>query len=132
MEELKEENKRVQYIDIARGIAIILMVVGHVLDRGWKRNVIFSFHMPLFIIISGMFYKEKSLRETVKNIIFKLILPYLICTLILQIFTCTDIRLIGNCIVDWFKQIAFSYSYWGKIIFSNSAAPLDILWFFPF
>ena len=68
MEESKKANNRIEYIDIARGIAIILMVIGHVVDQGWKREVIFSFHMPLFIIASGLFYKDKSLKENIKNI----------------------------------------------------------------
>lgn len=44
---VNDNKKRVKYFDIARGIAIILMIVGHTLDFGWKRNLIFSFHMPL-------------------------------------------------------------------------------------
>lgn len=56
-----QENlqKRIGYIDIARGIAIILMIIGHVIGQGKNKNFIFSFHMPLFIIISGIFFKEK-------------------------------------------------------------------------
>ena len=53
---VSDDKKRVKYFDIARGITIILMIVGHTLSFGWKRNLIFSFHMPLFIIISGMFF----------------------------------------------------------------------------
>ena len=51
---------RHQFLDIAKGLAIILVVVGHVIqgssekfdDLLWFR-VIYSFHMPLFVFLSG-------------------------------------------------------------------------------
>ena len=51
---------RDQFLDIAKGLAIILVVVGHVIqgssekfdDLLWFR-VIYSFHMPLFVFLSG-------------------------------------------------------------------------------
>ncbi len=45
-------NKRLVWVDIAKGIAIILMIVGHEVI-GNARVFIFSFHMPLFFILSG-------------------------------------------------------------------------------
>lgn len=57
MEQTKTVKKRIDYLDIARGIAIILMIIGHVVS-GYKRVIIFSFHMPLFIIISGIFLNQ--------------------------------------------------------------------------
>jgi len=51
---------RDQFLDIAKGLAIILVVVGHVIqgssdkfdDLLWFK-VIYSFHMPLFVFLSG-------------------------------------------------------------------------------
>ena len=51
---------RDQFLDIAKGLAIILVVIGHVVqgssekfdDLFWFR-VIYSFHMPLFVFLSG-------------------------------------------------------------------------------
>ena len=68
-------NRRVEYIDIARGIAIILMIVGHVVQNTFFRHIIFSFHMPLFIIVSGYFYKDRPLKKEIKNVLLKLIIP---------------------------------------------------------
>ena len=53
-------NSRDAFLDIAKGLAIILVVVGHVIqgssekfdDLLWFR-VIYSFHMPLFVFLSG-------------------------------------------------------------------------------
>ena len=48
-------KKRVEYIDIAKGIALFLVVWGHLVpDDSTVFRIIFSFHMPLFFILSGM------------------------------------------------------------------------------
>ena len=40
--------------DVIKGIGIILMVIGHTCGQPLY-NWIYSFHMPLFFIISGLF-----------------------------------------------------------------------------
>lgn len=50
----KINNTRIEWVDIAKGIAIILMVIGHEIPTGQMGyRFIFSFHMPLFLILSG-------------------------------------------------------------------------------
>ena len=57
------QKNRDQFLDIAKGIAIILVILGHTF-QGFGENfdylvgyrVIYSFHMPLFIFISGMVF----------------------------------------------------------------------------
>lgn len=48
-----QHNKRVEWIDIAKGITMFLVILGHSVF-GALRGMIFSFHMPLFFILSGM------------------------------------------------------------------------------
>lgn len=45
---------RLTYIDIAKGITILLMVLGHSSIPQPLSNWIWSFHMPLFFFVSGM------------------------------------------------------------------------------
>ena len=99
------QKSRLQWIDYLRGIAIILIVYRHVLvgiERGnievppilINANMIFySFRMPLFFILSGIFISsslaKKSLKELIGIKFEKLFYPYLIwCVLqiTLQIF----------------------------------------------
>lgn len=68
MEKILEQ--RTNFIDFIKGIAIFLMLYGHSLQYGsgadflqsgqyWENNVmkvIYSFHMPLFITISGYLF----------------------------------------------------------------------------
>lgn len=45
-------TKRIAWIDIAKGIAILLMIIGHELPSNCHLyGLIFSFHMPLFFIL---------------------------------------------------------------------------------
>lgn len=51
---------RVEYVDIAKGIGITLVVMGHndfALISPFAHKFIYSFHMPLFFFMSGMFFK---------------------------------------------------------------------------
>ena len=126
-------KKRLEYIDVARGIAILLMIVGHVLGGGWKRNIIFSFHMPLFIIISGLFFKEnEKFTLMLKKSLKTLMIPFLVVIFLDTLFKYfMNNQNLFECIIDFFKRIIFSYSYGNKISY-DSVAPLGVMWFVPF
>ncbi len=54
-------RRRIEWIDAAKGLAIILVIVGHTVESGtFARNIIFSFHIPLFFILSGYTFKLAS------------------------------------------------------------------------
>lgn len=62
-------NKRLYYIDNLRGLLIILVVLGHCiqnLDLDFDHNIVFryiySFHMPLFMFISGFVSYKKEYK----------------------------------------------------------------------
>lgn len=50
-------------ISIAKGIAIILMVIGHAEAPELVTNVIYTFHMPLFFITAGYFFSQRNADE---------------------------------------------------------------------
>ena len=49
-------SQRVEWIDCAKGITMLLVILGHSV-YGSLRGVIFSFHMPLFFIMSCLTYR---------------------------------------------------------------------------
>ena len=126
------KNNRLEFIDIARGIGIILMVIGHTIDEGWKRSFIFSFHMPLFIMCSGHFFnKNEKIKTTIKKVILKLFLPYILCSFIVSLILCMKGQYsFGEGIIRWLKQILVSRTFSGRFDFSKIDA-LGVLWFFP-
>lgn len=53
-------------VSMVKGIAIVLVVVGHSLPLDiWPRNIIYMFHVPLFFFVSGYCFKEKYLSDGV-------------------------------------------------------------------
>ena len=73
------------YIDLARVIGIACVVYGHCLPFNepadiMVRNVVYSFHMPLFFMISGLLEKTNGNFNwlSFKKICYCLLLPYLI------------------------------------------------------
>lgn len=129
MEQTKTVKKRIDYLDIARGIAIILMIIGHVVS-GYKRVIIFSFHMPLFIIISGIFFKPgRNIKEEFKNIFKKLIIPYMVSILIVHCTKAIILKKYIN-IIEILKQIILGYS--NKRTFFQEVETVGVLWFIPF
>jgi fucose 4-O-acetylase-like acetyltransferase len=72
------ENARVLWVDAAKGLAIALVVLAHVLGgvlaRGWLDKsgpfeqvyrYIYLFHMPLFFMVSGFFFVEAARRSPI-------------------------------------------------------------------
>ena len=61
-----ETVKRIQKWDILKFVLIFLVVFGHVVDTyfdqsGWAKSlivIIYSFHMPVFVFVSGLFSKK--------------------------------------------------------------------------
>jgi fucose 4-O-acetylase-like acetyltransferase len=74
------------YVQWLKGLAIILVVVGHFYSADFSsiwiegaRRVIYLFHMPLFMAISGFLYARSpplSLGMLVKKKFFRLMAPY--------------------------------------------------------
>lgn len=54
-------TNRIEYIDIAKGLGMILVVVGHCINgKTFPGTWIWSFHMPLFFILSGLCFSENK------------------------------------------------------------------------
>lgn len=78
-------NIRIDWIDLTKGIAIFLMVCGHTSIPLSISNWIWSFHMPLFFIISGILFnatKYPNFNLFIKKRGKTLIIPYIIFSLI--------------------------------------------------
>lgn len=93
------EKKRESWIDICKGIAIIFVVMGHVVSSfhnsgllkeatafNYVGKLIYSFHMPLFFMISGLLFtksKQSPLGQCLKKKIAAYGIPYTVFSLII-------------------------------------------------
>ena len=51
-------KERLDYIDRAKGMLIILVVIGHIWQSGVVFDLIYTFHMPAFFVISGILFSH--------------------------------------------------------------------------
>jgi fucose 4-O-acetylase-like acetyltransferase len=82
---LTSQKQRFDYIDIARGIAIITVIFGHIFYYSSDpMKWIYSFHMPLFFFISGLCFSPKkyTLWQFIKKKAKRLLSCYVILTAI--------------------------------------------------
>lgn len=86
--------KRDYYFDNAKFILIFFVVFGHLLQSYIGADtfifilykIIYTFHMPAFILVSGFFAKGFYERGYISKIAKKLILPYIIFQIIYSVF----------------------------------------------
>ena len=82
--------KRDSTIDIAKGVAICLIVIGHCYSsENPVLRSIYAFHMPFFFIVSGMLYADKWKKNVsikVLNLLWKLIVPYFFFETLFTVF----------------------------------------------
>lgn len=72
---------RIPYIDALRGFAILLVIAGHVIQTlygtdGLVFRCIYSFHMPLFMFLSGFVSYKATTWKSVGKRFLQLIVPF--------------------------------------------------------
>ena len=80
-------NKRIEELDIIKGIGIVLIVLGHLEPGIYLMKYLYSFHLFLFFVCSGYIgvrYEKRKFAEILKENIKRLLLPYIFWSLISQ------------------------------------------------
>lgn len=123
--ERKVNSSRSNTIDISKGLAIFLVVLGHVIQYTFMARgedffenpvfeVIYSFHMPLFMFISGYLaygsIKRRSLTKNLQSKIKTLLIPYVVWTVILTI---------ANMLLVFLSKREFNFIEFGRMLIHN-------------
>lgn len=136
-----EKRKRINELDFFKGVAIILVVVGHFISSNWLGAVdthpvytwIYSFHMPLFFFISGYLisYTSKDFPlEAIRRKTFALLVPYVVWTFVLApLYKDSQMSFNFNAFLNpnanyWFVYLLWFYSifyYSCYFLYSKSA-----------
>lgn len=80
---------RFEYLDIARGLGILMVVWAHIMITGWTHEMFYAFHMPLFFFLSGMVFKRERYKTFSDFFIHRakrLFIPYVIYSVATWIF----------------------------------------------
>lgn len=85
-------RKRIEWLDIAKGICILLVVLGHELtwDEGLRYSI-YAFHIPVLFVLSGMTIfitreTEKDFSTFLKKNINGLLKPYMLGSFLYIVF----------------------------------------------
>jgi fucose 4-O-acetylase-like acetyltransferase len=129
-------SQRLIYFDVARGIGILCVILGHMPFYHPNRFVL-TFHIPIFFLVSGYFLNRRiDFKSFTKKRAKQLLLPY--------IFTCGCI-IIGSSFVkgfgllgsfsdlvpnslDWFYASLYGSGYRSDF-FSLNILPIGAIWF---
>lgn len=131
-------TQRLEWIDALKCFLITIVIWGHLIQyysgkvHFWENpiwEIIYSFHMPLFIFISGYLFKNKSnLSNSIRIKTIQLLLPGLTCATILYIkdVDLNQIKLIdikhifeSSCLNLWYLKVLFICLMGGYIFFRS-------------
>lgn len=140
-DQMKTENssapalsrQRVDYLDVARGIALICIILGH-FHIGEVDRFVYTFDVPLFFIITGYFINEKTpFKDFVKRKVQTLAIPYFITGIaILILGTITGFFNSGSLVQSatyWLNAVLYgSGSSYETPFTINEIGPIWFLW----
>ena len=110
-------KKRIDWIDIAKGLAIVLMMVGHTIPYNHLNYFIFSFHMALFVILSGITYKipkdKNELKVRIIKYVKRLAIPY-----VFVLFVCSCIKYVEA--ADKLSILSFLKQFIKNVLWGNA------------
>lgn len=78
-------ENRIHWIDVARALAILLIVFGHIIGHCDKLGLVLyyiqAFHVPIFFVISGFLFKTKE-KQKYKGFVWqkfkRIMVPYFV------------------------------------------------------
>lgn len=120
------QKERVGYIDVAKGVGILLVILGHsMVGDIFLKNVIYSFHMPFFFILSGYFLNfERSIKSNMQKSFKMLLVPYFAVSLI-------QILLYGIFKRELLVSEFYTALMGGADVYGIHANFQNVIWFIP-
>lgn len=123
--------KRVDWVDTAKGICIILVIIHHVcqfLNVSYPLLEVFkTFRMPLYFILSGLFFKTYgNIRHFLLKKINNLIVPYIFFYLTLSVCVPVILNALFGIKVWFFRDYGLDAI---KFIFSEEIISNPSIWF---
>ncbi len=116
---MQTTNTYQKWADVAKGLGIIFVVLGHS-GNIYLNHYLYWFHMPLFFIISGYFFKpienSKDLLAILKKYTCRLLMPYFTYLIILTLLRYANIFLYDRANLNWLIQDICKLILGGRLI----------------
>lgn len=113
--------KRIPWIEVLKGLGILMVVAGHIYQGEISRNI-YIFHMPLFFFISGYLFRPSvEFKKYFIKKVFHLLIPYFCFLIPLYIFFTELPSLEIEEVVAYFLRPIIG----GKLL----GGPLTVFWF---
>lgn len=77
-----EDNDRLLWVDIAKGIAILSVIYEHTICGSLLAEICRSFHIPLFFVLAGYFIRQGNFWQRTKKDVKTLLGPYTITVIL--------------------------------------------------
>ena len=89
-EQVRQKKGRIGSVDVAKGVGILSIVIGHLANSETVNALVFQYHVPIFFIVAGYFLStSKPFGVFVRQKAKRLLLPYA--------FTCAAICVVMAC-----------------------------------
>lgn len=124
------KHARLTWVDVAKGMAIILMVVGHEVTSRHLHAVIFSFHMPLFFILSG--YTSRPVATWARwwqKVKKSLVQVWLLATLMICLLGLETLVLKKNLGILEIWHAVLGGIFWGSNNYVRGQYGAGVMWF---
>lgn len=103
-------SSRSRHIDVMRGAGILLVVFGHLIEQPASSspmldsvyNAIYSFHMPLFVFLAGIFARSTLKAADYSKIVWSLFVPLVVFQVVYVV--------LGK-VTGWYSYSTFA-PYW--------------------
>lgn len=110
--------KRLRYLDIARGIGLILVIISH--SCGLSSYLI-NYYIPLFFVVSGYIYKEgRGYAENVSRKAKRVLIPYFGYSAVLLAFYALTGRTLDETKASAFGVLYSRYCLYDTTIFEEN------------
>lgn len=125
-------KRRSVYLDVARGLAMIAIMIGHLPSAAiWR--VVFTFHVPVFFLISGLFFKEgTAFRPFLQRKARTLLVPYYMVCLVVVLLSGLMAVLMATgepLEVMRYWTVAVLYGAGSAAAFPQSIGSIGAVWF---
>jgi len=134
------KRNRIQYLDIAKGIAMLSVVIGHTVSP--LRNFVYLYHLPVFFFVSGyLWHPKETYRAHVVSRLKALYLPfvatglmYCVASNLLYHLGCVDHVMTSKDLLKQLLRVVFfggtsQSPIFGPMWFLRSLFLIDLIYF---